>query len=95
MWGDSMVGYGRYHYRYASGHEGDWFVTGFAPRKANLVIYIMNGFGAYPQIMAELGRYKTGKSCLYLRRLSDVDSERLEQLVACSVRDMRSLYECQ
>ena len=94
LWGGSIAGYGRYHYRYRSGREGDWFVTGFSPRKQYLTIYIMPGFEKYPDLMGRLGRYKTGRSCLYLRRLDDVDQEALAGLVARSVADMAGLYEC-
>ncbi len=69
MWGDSIVGYGSYHYKYASGREGDWFVTGFSPRKQNLTLYIMSGFEKYDELMGKLGKYKTGKSCLYINKL--------------------------
>ncbi len=62
MWGDSIVGFGSYHYKYASGREGDWFVTGFSPRKANLTLYIMAGFSRYKELLAKLGKHKTGKS---------------------------------
>lgn len=92
MWGTNIVGYGSYHYRYASGQEGDWPLTGFSPRKQNLTLYIMAGFDDYPELMAKLGKYKTGKSCLYLKRLSDVDTAVLEQLVAASVKDMKEHY---
>ena len=92
MWGTNIVGYGSYHYRYASGQEGDWPLTGFSPRKQNLTLYIMAGFDDYPELMAKLGKYKTGKSCLYLKRLSDVDTAVLEKLVAASVKDMKEHY---
>ena len=92
MWGTNIVGYGSYHYKYASGQEGDWPLTGFSPRKQNLTLYIMAGFDDYPELMAKLGKYKTGKSCLYLKRLSDVDTAVLEQLVAASVKDMKEHY---
>ena len=85
MWGDSMVGFGSYHYKYASGREGDWFVTGFSPRKANLTLYIMAGFSRYKELLAKLGKHKTGKSCLYIKRLADVDLAILRQLVEDSV----------
>jgi hypothetical protein len=81
MWGDSIVGFGSYHYRYASGREGDWFLTGFSPRKRNLSLYIMAGFDEYDDLLAKLGKFKTGKSCLYLKRLEDVDVEVLRELV--------------
>ncbi len=85
MWGDSIVGFGSYHYKYASGREGDWFVTGFSPRKANLTLYIMAGFSRYKELLAKLGKHKTGKSCLYIKSLADVDLAILRQLVEDSV----------
>ncbi|MBE7543936.1 MAG: DUF1801 domain-containing protein [Bryobacteraceae bacterium] len=94
MWGPSMVGFGSYHYKYASGREGDWFVTGFSPRKQDLTLYIMAGFDRYDELMAKLGKYKTGKSCLYLKRLSDVDLGVLRELVAASVEAMRQGHRC-
>ena len=93
MWGKSMVGFGRYHYRYASGREGDWFVVGFSPRKRDLTLYIMPGFRAYEGLLAKLGKHKTGKSCLYLKRLSDVDGAVLRELVTRSVAHMRETHE--
>lgn len=92
MWGQSMVGFGSYHYRYASGREGDWFLVGFAPRKRELSIYIMPGFTAYDDFLQKLGKHKTGKSCLYVRRLADIDIAVLQQLIESSVRDMRLKY---
>jgi hypothetical protein len=92
MWGSSIVGYGQYHYKYASGHEGDWALTGFSPRKQNLVVYIMPGLDAFPALMKKLGKYKTGKSCLYLNKLEDVDEKVLEQLIARSVKVMRKRH---
>ncbi len=94
MWGTSIVGFGSYHYKYQSGREGDWLVTGFPPRKQNLAVYIMPGFSRYSTLMNRLGKYKTGKSCLYLRRLGDVDQKVLRQLVTRSVADMKKLYHC-
>jgi len=94
MWGTSIVGFGSYHYKYQSGREGDWLVTGFSPRKQNLAVYIMPGFSRYSTLMNRLGKYKTGKSCLYLRRLGDVDQKVLRQLVTRSVADMKKLYDC-
>lgn len=81
MWGDSIVGFGSYHYKYASGREGDWFLTGFSPRKRNLTLYIMAGFKQYETLLAKLGKYKTGKSCLYINRLADVDLPTLRELI--------------
>ena len=94
MWGTSIVGFGTYHYRYASGREGDWPVTGFSPRKRDLTIYVMLGFSRYQALMKKLGKYKTGKSCLYLKRLDDVDRKVLRQLITRSVADMKKAYEC-
>ncbi len=93
MWGPSIVGFGRYHYRYASGREGDWFLSGFSPRKQALTIYIMAGFAPFPGLMRKLGRYKTGSGCLYLRQLEDVDLGVLEELIEGSVRHLRKTYK--
>jgi len=93
MWGPSIVGYGSYHYRYASGREGDFMITGFSPRKQALTIYVMPGFRRFEDLMSKLGKYKTGKSCLYIRRLADVDEAVLERLIGESVRYMRAHYE--
>jgi hypothetical protein len=89
MWGPSIVGFGSYHYTYASGREGDWFLTGFSPRRRDLTLYIMAGFSAYDELLARLGPHRTGKSCLYVKRLADLDLEVLEALVAASVKRMR------
>ncbi|ACV26532.1 DUF1801 domain-containing protein [Kangiella koreensis] len=86
MWGGSIIGFGEYHYQYASGHEGDWFLTGFSPRKQNISVYIMAGFKRYEELMAQLGKYKTGKSCLYINKLEDVDKAVLEELIKLSAR---------
>lgn len=92
MWGTSIVGFGRYHYRYASGREGDFFWTGFSPRKQNLTLYITPGFDRYEALMARLGKHAIGKSCLYVKRLSDVDLDVLRELVEASVAHMRATY---
>lgn len=92
MWGSSIVGFGSYHYKYASGRQGDWMITGFSPRKSALTVYIMPGFEAYEGLLDRLGKFKTGKSCLYLRRLDDVDRDVLRELVRQSVAKMRTLY---
>jgi hypothetical protein len=94
MWGSSLVGFGSYHYKYESGREGDFFLTGFSPRKTAFTIYIMPGFSEYADLMEQLGPYKTGKSCLYIKNLDVVDREILEQLISKSVADMRERYEC-
>ncbi len=93
MWGPSIVGYGTYHYKYESGREGDFMITGFSPRKQALTVYILAGFGKYDALMKKLGKYKTGKSCLYIKRLSDVDEEVLERLIGESVKYMRKNYK--
>jgi len=92
MWGGTIVGFGSYHYVYASGREGDWPIVGFSPRKQNLSIYIMPGFEKFDDLMAKLGKYKTGRSCLYVKRLDDVDQTILERLIGESVRYMRANY---
>lgn len=85
MWGDSIVGFGTYHYKYASGREGDWMQIGFSPRKQNLTLYIMSGFGRFDELLGSLGKHSTGKSCLYIKRLDDVDMPTLRALVQESV----------
>lgn len=92
MWGSSMVGYGSYHYRYASGREGDFLATGFAPRKANLSIHIMPGYQDYSAILDRLGKHKIGKSCLYLNKLADVDESVLEELIRTGLDDLGEKY---
>ena len=92
LWGTSMVGFGQYHYKYESGREGDLFVTGFAPRKQNLVVYIMPGYREYGDLLARLGKHKIGKSCLYLTRLDTIDLSVLEAIIASSVEVMKRLY---
>lgn len=93
MWGSSIVGFGSYHYKYASGREGDSSLVSFSPRKRNLVVYIMPGFKEFPALMKKLGKYKTGKSCLYLNKLDDVDERVLQKLIAQSVKVMRKRYD--
>ena len=85
MWGDSIVGFGSYRYKYASGREGEWPVTGFSPRKQSLTLYIMDGFEDYDSLLESLGKYKTGKSCLYINKLEDVDLPTLRNLIERSV----------
>ena len=93
MWGTNIVGFGRYHYKYDSGREGDFMITGLSPRKQALTLYIIPGFGHFESLMSKLGKYKTGKSCLYIRRLSDVDEKVLRQLIVGSVKYMRKNYD--
>ena len=92
MWGSSIVGFGSYRYRYASGRDGSSLVVGFAPRKQNLVLYIMPGFSSHAALLSRLGKFRTGKSCLYVNRLDDVDLRVLEELVRESVAEMRRRY---
>lgn len=93
MWGTSIIGFGRYHYRYESGREGDFMITGLSPRKQALTVYIMPGFSHFEPLMKKLGTYKTGRSCLYIKRLSDVDEKVLKRLIVESVKHMRKEYE--
>jgi hypothetical protein len=92
MWGPSIVGFGSYHYRYESGREADWMLTGFSPRKQALTAYIMAGFDRYDELMAKLGTYTTGKSCLYLKKLDDVDESVLRELIDASCAHMQTKY---
>ena len=90
MWGPSIVGFGHYHYKYASGRENDWFLVGFSPRKQDLTVYIMTGFDRHDAILSRLGKYKTSKSCLYIKRLTDVDVAVLQELITASVQHMKA-----
>ena len=92
MWGTSIVGFGTYHYRYASGREGDFMEVGFSPRKRALTLYIMAGFSEYGDLLAKLGKHTTGKSCLYIKRLADVDQNVLREMVERSVRHIRDKH---
>jgi hypothetical protein len=92
MWGPSIVGFGSYHYKYASGHEGDSALAGFAVRGSEFVVYIAAGFEGRDVLLAKLGRHKTGKVCVYIRRLANVDLKVLETLVARSVAEMKRRY---
>ena len=92
MWGSSIVGFGRYHYVYESGREGDAFLTGFAPRQANMVVYVMPGFSEFADLLESLGKHKTGASCLYLGRLTNIDEKVLHKIISASVKHMRKKY---
>lgn len=81
LWNHGIIGFGNWHYKYESGPEGDWFVIGLSPRKQNLSIYLMDGFSRYEELMGQLGKHKTGKSCLYIKRLSDIDPKALRKLI--------------
>jgi len=92
MWGEAIIGFGSYHYTYESGRSGGWFLVGFSPRKTSLTLYIMAGFGEYEALTARLGKHKTGKSCLYINKLADVDLAVLRELVDESVAHMKAKY---
>jgi len=92
MWGAGIVGFGRYRYRYASGRSGEFMLTGFSPRAQNISVYIMPGFSRFGALLKKLGKHSTGKSCLYMKRLADVDASILERLIRESVEEMRRKY---
>ena len=92
MWGPSIIGFGNYRYRYESGREGEMCRIGFSPRKGQTVVYVMGGFPRHAAIMAQLGKHKTGKGCLYIKRLSDVNLDALEELCAASLAYMAEKY---
>jgi len=90
MWGSSIIGFGDYHYAYASGREADWFITGFSPRKQNLTLYSMGGFMQFEDLMEQLGKHSKGKGCLYINKLEDVDRKVLKKLISQSVKAAKS-----
>jgi hypothetical protein len=90
MWGPAIVGFGDYHYVYESGREGDWFITGFSPRKQNLTLYMMGGFQQFDDLMKKLGKYSLGKGCLYINKLEDVDMKVLKEIITRSVKEAKS-----
>ncbi len=92
MWGDAIIGFDEYTYKYASGREGDWMRIGFSPRKQNITLYIMDGFRKYDELMEKLGKHKTGKSCLYVKKLDDVDKEILNELIEGSVKHFNDKF---
>ena len=91
MWGPTMIGYGAYHYIYESGREGDCLATGFSPRKANLVLYIMPGYADFDDILARMGKYKLGKSCLYINKLADVDLDVVAEIIRAGLDDLKAV----
>jgi len=93
MWGPSIIGFGRYHYKYESGREGDWLMVGFSPRKANQVIYLMPGYLDLDDHLSRLGKHKIGKSCLYINKLADVDVSVLEEMVQHAIGVLNENYE--
>jgi hypothetical protein len=93
VWGNGVIGYGNYHYKSErSKQEGDWYLTGFSPRKQNLTIYIMMGFAKYPDLMKKLGKFKNSGACLYINKLADVDIKVLKELITRSYKDMKERY---
>jgi hypothetical protein len=92
MWGTSIVGFDQYHYKYESGREGDMCRIGFSPRKQNIVLYIVDGFEKYEDLMSKLGKHKIGKSCLYINKLSDIDESILNNLIELSVKHFNDKY---
>ena len=86
MWGTSIIGFGHTHYIYESGREGDWFITGFSPRKHNLTLYVMGSFAPHTELLEKLGKHKTGVGCLYINKLQDVDIKVLKELIKQSVK---------
>ncbi len=93
MWGTAIVGFDQYDYRYESGRTGSWPITGFSPRAQNISVYIMPGFSKYGALLKKLGNHKTGKSCLYIKSLADIDVPVLSELISRSVRDMRRRFK--
>jgi hypothetical protein len=89
MWGSSIVGFGHYQYKYSSGRKGDWFLTGFSPRKQNLTIYLMSGFDEMEDVMLNLGKFKTGKGCLYINKIEDIKIDVLKNLIETSIRNLK------
>jgi hypothetical protein len=89
MWGPAIIGFGSYHYKYDSGREGDWLLTGFSPRKNDLTLYLMMGFEQHRELMQQLGKHKTSKSCLYIKRLEDVHVPTLKKLIKASLKQLR------
>tara|TARA_B100000678_G_scaffold175301_1_gene146180 strand:- start:3435 stop:3866 length:432 start_codon:yes stop_codon:yes gene_type:complete len=92
MWGTSIIGYGRYHYEYESGREGEFLMTGFSPRKAKMVVYVMPGYTDHSAFLDRLGKHKLGKSCLYINKLADVDMDVLKELIAAGFEEMKTRY---
>lgn len=92
MWGETIVGFGAYHYKYESGREGDMFLTGFSPRKQNITVYVMAGFESFKTQLEQLGKFKIGKSCLYFKKLEDIDQEILHEMIVISMDKISKKY---
>jgi Domain of unknown function (DU1801) len=95
MWGPAIVGFGSYHYKYASGHEGEWPMTGFSPRKKDLTLYIMMGFERHPDLMEKLGKHSHSKSCLYIKSLSDIHIPTLKKLIKIGLKELKVYIKAQ
>ena len=95
MWGPSIVGFGTYRYKYASGREGDWPITSFSPRKNDLTLYVMMGFERHPELMEKLGKHSTTKSCLYIKRLSDIHVPTLKKLIKTGIKELKAHTKAQ
>ena len=95
MWGTAIVGFGKHHFKYASGREGDWPVTGFSPRKKDLTVYMMMGFAKHTEMMEKLGKYSHAQSCLYIKRLSDIHIPTLKKLIKTSVKELKAYTKAQ
>ena len=92
MWGETIVGYGQYHYKYESGRQGDFLATGFSPRKANFSVYIMPGYSDFGDILKDIGKHKLGKSCLYFNKLADIDTDVLAKLICAGLDDLNTIW---
>ncbi len=92
MWGDSMIGFGSYHYKYASGHEGDTFLVGFSPRKSKISLYLNLWDAQSESLLMDLGKHTRGKGCVYINKLSDIDTEVLKKLISLSIKSVREKY---
>ncbi len=92
MWGDSIVGFGNYHYKYETGREGDWFLAGFSPRKQSMTVYMMGGFSGQDELLEKLGKHKNSVGCLYIKKLADVDIDILEKMIKRSVETLKKRY---
>ncbi len=93
MWGNSIVGFGNYHYKYESGREGDWFLAGFSPRKQNMTVYMMGGFDGQDGMLEKLGKHKKSVGCLYIKKLVDIDINILGKMIRKSVKTLKERYE--
>ena len=95
MWGDSIVGFGTYHYVGKSGREGDWYVAGFSPRKPNLTLYMLGGWEQEAELLAKLGKHSLGKGCLYIKRLNDVNGPVLKRLIGAALRRAKTIAKAE